>query len=396
MIARILLPAIAVLSTFVSNAQKGAPPPEIVNINHTTNYPQHVDFTPSMINQLKVPNGWKVTVAASGLGKPRMLANGQQGELYITRRDAGDVLLLKDTDGDHRFDELQTIISEFKGVHGIALHNGWMYLCSNRDLKRYPLKPDGTVGAEQWLLNDLPDGGQHGNRTMAFGPDGKLYLSVGSTCNDCMETNKENATMLQIDTSSWKRVVWARGLRNTIGFDWSPVTQTMFGVDNGGDAKGDNWPPEELNEIKQDKDYGWPLVYAKQEADETREDPPGTTKQAYAKTTEPSILEFPAHSAPIAFQFFGNSAMVPDSLKDDGLVCWHGSWNKKNPDGFKVQRIIFENGKAVRAVDFLSGFYDRNKRTRFGRPAGLTIAADGAVFISDDANGIIYCVEQKK
>ncbi len=379
-----------------SIAQKGSPPPEVVNINHTTNYPQHVDFSPDMVKQLKVPAGWKVSVAASGLGKPRMLALGNQGELYITRRDAGDVLLLKDVDGDHKFDELQTIVSDFKGVHGIALHNGWLYLCNNRDLKRFRLNADGTVGAEEWLLNDLPDGGQHGNRTMDFGPDGKLYLSVGSTCNDCAETNKESATMLQIDTSTWKRIIWARGLRNTIGFDWSPATQTMFGVDNGGDAKGDDWPPEELNELKQDKDYGWPLAYGKQEPDDTRENPPGMTKEAFAKTTEPSILEFPAHSAPIAFRFFGQATMVPDSLKDDALVCWHGSWNKKNPDGFKVQRIVFEKGKAVRAVDFLSGFYDRARRTRFGRPAGLMVAADGAVYIADDANGIVYCVEQKK
>ena len=345
-----------------------------------------------MVTLLKVPSGWTVNIAAGGLGKPRMLQIGNAGELYITRRDAGDVLLLKDVDGDHKFDELKTVVADFKGVHGIAIKDRWLYLCNNRELKRYKLNEDGSAGMMESLFNDLPDGGQHGNRTMAFGPDGMLYLSVGSTCNDCNETNKENATMLQIDPETRKRTVYARGLRNTIGFDWQPGTGELYGVDNGSDAKGDNIPPEELNQIKKDRDYGWPLVFGKQIPDETREEPPGTTKKIYAKTTEPSVLDFPAHSAPLAFKFFSSSS---HSYNGDALVCWHGSWNKKNPDGYKVQRIKFENGKPKGVEDFLSGFLNPTRRERFGRPAGLAITAEGVVYVSDDANGVIYCMSQK-
>lgn len=375
------------------HAQKGMPPKPIVNINHTTNYAQHIDFKPSMVSQLKAPAGWKVMIAASGLGKPRMLYMTDAG-LYITRRDQGDVLLLKDKDGDNKFEDLSTVVGEFPGVHGITVKDGWMYLVSNRILRRYRIEADGSTSTFEELANDLPDGGQHPNKTLEFGPDGMLYLSVGSTCNDCSESNKEAATMLQIDPATWKRTVFARGLRNTIGFDFQPATKALWGIDNGGDAKGDNWPPEEVNLIVKDGNYGWPLVYGKQMPDETREDPAGTTKAAYAKMTKASVLEVTAHSAPIAFRFFGNAA-VPPTYKNDGLVCWHGSWNRKEPSGFKVQRIKFDDkGVATGAEDFLTGFLSTDKRTRFGRPAGLFIAPKGQVFISDDANGIIYCVYQ--
>ena len=381
------------LTPILVRSQKGLPAKPIVSINHTTNYAQHVDFKPSMVNELNVPVGWKIIVAASGLGKPRMLYMGEAG-LYITRRDQGDVLLLKDKDGDNKFEELATVVGNFPGVHGITIKDGWIYLVSTRILRRYKLLPDGSTGAFEELANDLPDGGQHPNHTLDFGPDGMLYLTAGSTCNDCFESNKEAATILQIDPATWKRTVFARGLRNTIGFDFHPVTKQLWGIDNGGDAKGDNWPPEEVNLIEKDGDYGWPLVYGKQVPDETREDPAGTTKAAYAKTTKASTLELTAHSAPIAFRFFGNAA-VPAIYKNDGLVCWHGSWNRKDPSGFKVQRIKFTNGIATGAEDFVTGFLSADKRTRFGRPAGLFIAPKGQVFISDDANGIIYCVYQQ-
>ncbi len=376
-----------------SSAQKGMPAKPVLSITHTTNYAQNVDFKPAMLSQLKVPSGWKVQIAASGLGKPRMMYMGSAGQLYITRRDQGDVLMLKDANADGKFEEMVTVVADFPGVHGITLKDGWMYLVSNRVMRRYRISADGSVGVMQELFSDLPDGGQHPNRTIEFGPDGMLYLSVGSTCNDCFDSNKESATMIQIDTATWKRTVYARGLRNTIGFDFHPATKELWGIDNGGDTKGDNWPPEEVNVIKKDGDYGWPLVYAKQVPDETREDPAGTTKAMYAKTTEPSVLEATAHSAPIAFRFFG-SADVPADLKNDGLVCWHGSWDRKEPSGFKVQRIKFTNGKATGIEDFLTGFLSADKRTRFGRPAGLFISPKGQVFISDDANGVLYCVSR--
>jgi len=394
----IILAPILALSIVNGNAwaQRGIPPKDVTKSVSVTKYAQVMDFKPEMLSQLKVPAGWEVSIAASGLGKPRMLYTSPEGNVYVTRRDGGDVLMLQDRDGDHKFENLVTVISNFKGVHGITMKGNWMYLANSNEVKRYPVKPDGTldVNKGELLIKDLPDGGQHPNRTLDFGPDGMLYISVGSLCNDCKESDKETAVMLQVNPKDWSRMVYASGLRNTIGFDWHPQTKELWGIDNGGDAKGSNWPPEEVNQIKKGADYGFPYAYGKREVDKSREDPAGNTKEAVVKNTEPSVLEMTAHMAPIGFTFFRGAANIPADWSGDGLVAWHGSWNAEQPVGYKVQRIHFENGKAVKAEDFLTGFLQGE--SRFGRPAGITVTKSGVVYISDDASGNIYAVKTKK
>jgi len=386
----LVLLALIVIWTQNLTAQRGIPPKEVTKTKHVTKYAEHIDFLPGMVKLLKVPDGWDVTIAASGLGKPRMLHLGTNGQLYVTRRDAGDVLVLDDKNADNKFDNIKTVVAEFKGVHGITSKDGWLYLCNNNELRRYKMNVDGTLGEKQMLFNDMPSAGQHPNRTMDFGPDGLLYISIGTLCNDCKESDREAATLVQVDPKTWKRTIYASGLRNMIGFDWHPQTQELWGLDNGGDAKGDDWPPEELNHIKQGKNYGYPFAYGKREVDESREDPAGNSKRIWVQNTEPSVMELQAHMAPIGFQFF--PATSPQ-FSGDGLVCWHGSWNRSKSVGFKVQRITYQNGQPTAAEDFLSGFL--NGKTRFGRPAGLAITATGVVYVSDDANGILYCIKQK-
>jgi len=381
-----------------SHAQKGLPSKVPTDATVSTKYPQHEDFKESMLSRLKVPAGFTVSIAASGIGKPRMMQLTPDGSLYVTRRDQGDVLLLSDKNGDGKFDEMKTVLTQFKGVHGIVLRDRYLYLCSNRELKRYTVNSDNTLKDTITLLKDLPDGGQHPNRTIAFGADGKLYMSIGSDCNDCAESNPEHATMIVINVDnvdSVTRKIYARGLRNTIGFDWHPVTHELWGVDNGTDWRGEEIPPEELNKIVENGHYGWPWVFGKQVVDNTREDPAGTTKEAFAKTTVPATLTFPAHLAPINFKFFGATGF-PSSYKEDALVSWHGSWNRKKPEGCKVQRIKFSNGQPTGTEDFLSGFMKADGSSRFGRPAGIAISPKGIVYISDDENGVIYAVTAKQ
>jgi glucose/arabinose dehydrogenase len=136
------------------------------------------------------------------------------------------------------------------------------------------IQPDGTLSELKTLYNDFPDAGQHPNRTMEFGLDGRLYLSVGSTCNACNEPNPENATLLRVDTDGSGRRIFAKGLRNTIGFDWHPTTQKLFGFDHGADWLGDEQPREKLNELKDGDDYGWPWVYEDRRFNRTIEPPP--------------------------------------------------------------------------------------------------------------------------
>jgi glucose/arabinose dehydrogenase len=279
------------------------------------------------------------------------------------------------------------------------MKDGFLYLCNNTQLRRYPVMTDGKLGSMELLISDLPSGGQHANRTIEFGPDGMLYLSVGTLCNDCKESDKEAATILQVDPKTWKRKIFASGLRNTIGFDFHPQTGALWGIDNGGDGKGSKWPPEEVNLIEKGGNYGYPFAYGKREVDQSREDPPGNTKEEWVKTTMPSMLELRAHMAPIAFRFFKNEANLPDGYSGDGLVAWHGSWNSSKPVGFKVQRIRFQNGTPVGAEDFLTGFLKPGflmfkRKARFGRPAGIAINDEGVVYISDDANGVIYAIKK--
>jgi len=380
----------------VAQAQKGLPPKQPFTATVNTTYPQHLDFKESMVSSLTVPAGFKTMVVASGLGKPRIMAVTDDGSIYVTRRDVGDVLHLSDKDGDGIFEDLKTVWSQFPDVHGITIHDGNIYLASSEILKRGKISPDGMITDTTTLINDLPQGSQHDNRMIAFGQDGKLYMTVGSTCNDCAETNKENATMLVMNADGTGRRIFARGLRNTIGFDWHPQTKDLWGCDNGTDWRGDEIPPEELNKIEDGADYGWPWVFGKQQVDPTREDPTGTTKEQYAKNTKPAIMEFPAHSAPIDFRFLGNAEGLPPEYKNDALVSWHGSWNRKNPEGYKIQRIHFENGKPVSVNDFFSGFLSKDGKTRFGRPAGIIVAKTGKIFVSDDENGNIYCIMLSK
>ncbi|MFD1604427.1 PQQ-dependent sugar dehydrogenase [Flavobacterium artemisiae] len=376
------------LLSFAAHSQKGIPPKENTIKTTITNFPGHLEYSSKLASSLKPLAGWTVTPAATGLGKPRMLYLGKKGQLYVTRRDAGDVLMLTDPDKDGKFQNMIRV-ADFPGVHGITAKDNFMYLCNNNKVLRYPLNEDGTLGKiADTLIKDLPSGGQHANRTMDFGPDGKLYISVGSVCNDCKESDKETAAMLQVDSQTWKRTLYASGLRNTIGFDWHPVTKEMWGVDNGGDTKGDDWPPEELNHIVMNGNYGFPFAYGKKEVDKSREDPVGNTKEGWTQKTMASVMEFPAHSAPIAFAFFENG---PN--KGDALVCWHGSWNRQNPSGYKVEKIKFDKkGNPTGSEDFLSGFLIGNER--FGRPAGVAVGND-AVYISDDASGVIYILKQK-
>ncbi len=375
-------------------SQKGLPEETPTTASVNTKYPQHIDFTPSLVSRLKVPDGFTIKAVATGLGKPRMMAVSENGMLYVTRRDQGDVLLLSDKNNDGVFEDMKTIVTNFNGVHGITIHDGWLYMVANRELKRSKIKTDGTVDSLEMLIKDLPDGGQHPNKTIFFGPDGLLYITVGSPCNDCTPDNAESATVLQANADGTGRRIFSRGLRNTIGMDWNPQTKELWGADNGTDWRGDEIPHEEVNKIIDGGDYGWPLVYEKQQVDQTREDPIGSTKEAYAKTTQPSVLLLPAHSAPINFVFINKMGNLPGSYSNDALLTLHGSWNRSKPEGYKIVRVKFNNGQPTATDDFLTGFLSSDGKTRFGRPAGLLVSSKG-IYVSDDESGVIYLVAAK-
>jgi glucose/arabinose dehydrogenase len=352
----------------------------------TVNRPQRIAFQPGLLQRLKVPSGFQVSVFASNTGEPRMMAVGPDGSVYVTRPQQADVIRLTDRNGDGKSDGMTTIASGIKLVHGIQIHNGKLYLAGVNDVYVSDLNGQNR----EKLIANLPDGGNHPNRTIGIGPDNQLYISIGSTCNDCDESNPEHATILKAPLNGGKRQIFARGLRNTIGFDWHPQTNELWGMDHGSDGRGDNQPPEELNRLQSNSDYGWPYCFGKKQPDPIKKDPKGTTKAEYCKTTIPIMLGYQAHSAPIEMIFY-EGKQFPQDYHGDAFVAMHGSWNRSTPVGYKVARIRFENGKPQTFEDFLTGFFV-GKNGQFGRPAGLAVSKDGSLLISDDENGVIYRV----
>lgn len=361
--------------------------------------PALVDATDERVAQLKLPAGFSISKFADQLGKPRMVTVSSAGHVYVTSREAGTVTLLNDMDGNGKIDEQERkVVASLRAVHGLAIHNGQMYLVTVKEVYRAPINSDGTLGTLEQLINNLPDGGQHPNRTIGFGPDGFMYITVGSTCNACAEPNAENATILRADANGANRKIYANGLRNTIGFGWHPETQQLWGLDHGIDWLGDDQQKEELNLIEEGKFYGWPYIYGDGSYN-PHPRPMGDTTyaQILAKTTLPSY-SYEAHAAPMGMVFYNRPGMdgsFPAEYQNDAFATMRGSWNRMQPTGYKVVRIHFEGGKPTRIDDFVTGFLVNNNRAQFGRPVGIATMPDGSLLFTDDNNGVIYRVRHQ-
>ncbi|HEV7379516.1 MAG TPA: PQQ-dependent sugar dehydrogenase [Dyadobacter sp.] len=364
--------------------------PTSTQINGYVFYPALRPASDQNVAQLKTTAGFKVSKFAEGLGKPRMLVSSESGHVYASDREAGIVMMLRDTDGDGKADEKKTV-ANIKQVHGLYIHKNRMYMVAVKQVYVADIQPDGSLDQPSMLISDLPDGGQHPNRTLAFGPDEKMYLSVGSTCNSCPEPNPENATMLRAEEDGSNRKVFAKGLRNTIGFGWHPQTKQLWGMDHGIDWLGDDEQKEELNVITQNADYGWPYVYGEGKYNPGDRPKGDTTYQQYLSKTTLPMLTYQAHSAPMAMAFYTGS-QFPAEYRNDAFVAMRGSWNRSSPVGYKIVRIHFEEGKPVRFEDFVTGFTIEDNKSHFGRLAGLTVHKDGSLLFSDDTNGVIYQV----
>ena len=365
-------------------------------VNGYVFYPALVPATDQNVQQLKVPAGFSVNKFAEDLGKPRILAVSSTGHVYVTDRQAGVVMMLRDNNGDGMADS-KTTVATIKDVHGLAIRGAQLYMIAIKELYVADVNMDGTLGMPRMLINDLPDAGQHPNRTIAFGPDGKLYISIGSTCNSCPEDNPENATMVVANADGTNRMKLAKGLRNTIGFGWHPTTNEMWGMDHGIDWLGDDEQKEEVNKLLPGKHYGWPYIYGEGKYNPSDRPEGDTTYAQYlAKTTLPT-LTYQAHSAPMQMAFYtvpatGTAKTFPAEYQNDAFVAMRGSWNRSAPVGYKVVRLHFENGQPVRFDDFLSGFLVGNNSAHFARLVGVAVAQDGSLLVSDDTNGVIYRV----
>ncbi|WP_431104691.1 YbhB/YbcL family Raf kinase inhibitor-like protein [Roseateles noduli] len=388
--SRALLLLVGAVLSFSARAQQGDGTD--VPIRAHVFKPDKVEATGARVAGLKAPPGFKVSVFARDLKNARIIAVAPDGRIYVSRRDTGDVVMLEDRDGDGVADGPAVKVLDRAGAHGLAIHDGKLYVATVKEIFVAPLLADGRVGDLRLIVGDLPDSGQHPNRTIGFGPDGMLYISAGSTCNACNESNPENATILRASPDDQSRVIVASGLRNTIGFDWHPASGELWGMDHGIDFLGDEVQPEELNRIEQGKRYGWPHVWGDGGINPQSTPAGEVTKAQWKADSVPMVLGYKAHAAPMQMIFARGGGRFPAEFAGDAFVTMRGSWNRKEASGYEIVRVRFANGKPQRFEPFVTGFLTDRGRTHIARPVGLAWAKDGAMLMADDANGVIYRV----
>jgi Raf kinase inhibitor-like YbhB/YbcL family protein len=405
--ARVFLGLMACQLTLPVIAQQPDPLTDFQITGHVYE-PQPVPPSDERISALKLPAGFTIGRFAEGLYNPRMLAVADDGTVYVTQRTPGNLVMLRDVDRDGVVDS-QKVVLWLKDLHGIAIQGNRIFLADVHKVYVARLRPDGSVTQPQVLVRGLPDAGQHPNRTLEVGPDGALYLSVGSTCNACAEPNPENATLLRIDPATGERAIFASGLRNTIGFQWQPASGRLYGMDQGIDWLGNDHQQEELNEILEDKQYGWPYVY-ENDLLNPQDEPLKVTQLEWAEKSEEPTGLYTAHAAAMQMRFYSGS-MFPDEFRNDAFIAMHGSWNRKPASGYEVVRARFNGSGDFVAFDpFITGFLvPQPKRDPplpsaqplppdgfIGRPTGIAIARDGALLVGDDSNNMLYRVAYGK
>ncbi|AHJ96823.1 PQQ-dependent sugar dehydrogenase [Hymenobacter swuensis] len=392
MLPKLTIPlAAALLAGFTAPAQNVPPAATPFQMTGNIYLPNKLPATPERVASLQVPAGFTISKYAEGLDMPRMLAVAPNGDTYVSNRVKGTVTLLRDANKDGKVETTQQVAQK-PHLHGLALKDGKLYIAAIREVYVADVKADGTLGELKTLYKDLPDAGQHANRTLQFGPDGLLYLSVGSTCNACDEDNPESATLLQLKPDGSGRRVYAQGLRNTIGFDWHPVTKQLYGLDHGIDWLGDEDQMEEFNQIKDGGHYGWPSIIADGKHYPANKPKSGETYEQFDARTVRPLLTYKAHSAPLGMVFY-RGQQFPQAFRQDAFVTMHGSWNRAQPSGYKIVRVHFnEQGQPQQFEDFITGWLVENDKSEFGRPCSIIEAPDGSLLVSDDDNGVIYRV----
>ncbi len=337
---------------------------------------------------IAVPDGFVHSLYASGIPNARVLRFAPNGDLLVSAPRSGRVLLLeRDANGDGSADAIHTILEGLDRPHGIDFHEGWLYIAEGSRISRVRYDTDArrVTGSLERVVTDLPDGGNHWTRTLRFGPDGLLYVSIGSSCNVCEEKDRRRAGLLRFQPDGSGEELFATGLRNSVGFDWQPESGDLYATDNGRDLLGDDIPPCELNRLTAGGFYGWPFAYG----DRVRDPDFGLGHEREIAASIPPSHAFRAHNAPLGINFV-RGGNAPASLRGAALVALHGSWNRREKDGYKVVSLHWAPDGHIEERDFATGFL--HDGGVIGRPVDVAEGPDGAFYISDDFAGSIYRV----
>lgn len=376
--------------------------------------------TPIPAAFLKAPEGFIISVFAKDLKDPRVIAFDSEGRMLVSETAEGKVLILEDKNKDGIADETKILLEGLNKPHGLAFYTDpktktvYLYIAETNQVARYKYDTKNGLVTEKTGTNivNLPADGLNAYRNIAFGPNYqvqpitntlreetmseiKLYVSVGSSCEACIEQSWKNGSILESDPDGNYAAELAGGLRNSLFFDFNPITKKIWAAENSRGDLGSSLPPDEINIIEPNKKYGWPFCYGRQIKDASfnpakinRTDIPQD-----CNLTQPSIVEIPAHSAPLGLAF-ADSSIWPGDWQNNLLVAYHGSADGQKTRQPKIVRFkIGADGRFVGVEeDFITGWSGASGT--IGRPVDLKFGPDGALYVSDDYSGQIYRVER--
>lgn len=339
------------------------------------------------LHKLNVPEGFQVEVYAEVPGARQMAFGQSTGTVFVGTR-GKNVYAVVDKNKDRKADEVVTILDDLKVGNGVAMYQGNLYVAEQNRIARYAAPGfDLTLPFKQMrevVFEDLPDKAHHGWRYIAFGPDGKLYVTVGAPCNICDVSGYEG-TIIRMNPDGSEPEIYARGVRNSVGIDFQPGSGALYFTDNNVDMMGDDNPPGEFNKAAQaGQHFGFPFYASGHERHDDWKD-----KQPPQDVTFPEV-EFQAHTANLGFKFY-TGTMFPADYQGDAIIAQHGSWNRTQPVGYKLERVTFNDAHEVTGHEvFIDGWL--NDGEAWGRPTDVLQLPDGSLLVSDDFNGVIYRV----
>jgi glucose/arabinose dehydrogenase len=342
---------------------------------------------------ITLPPGFGISRFAEGLRDPRMMTVGPDGDLYVAERGAGRIVRLPDRDGDGVSDEVIAVAEGLRSPSSLDVHaDGSLYVGeTTRILRLRDPDGDGIYQERETVIDGLPSGG-HSTRTVLLSPaaatteegEGYLFVSIGSSCNACIEEDERRATIMRYRPDGSEGMIYVEGMRNAVGITFRPGTGELWATNNGRDWMGDDQPPETVYHVQQGEDAGWPYCHAARIVD-----PEFGEAGACEGVAEPE-LEMQAHSAPLGLTFY-TGEQFPAPYHGALFIAFHGSWNRSVPTGYKVVYAPMDEGTPGTVQDFAVGWLLENGND-WGRPVDVVTGADGSLFISDDSGGRIYRV----
>lgn len=376
---------------FQSSLKPSASPSSSILNSPPSNFNLSQGATPNI--PFNLASGFTIHIFASGLGNPRDLQFSPGGTLLVSNPSSNTVYALPDKNNDGVADSKKVVISGRNHTHGLAFFNGKLYASEVDRVVRYDWDEQKLTATFDKVLFSLPENNDHNNRTITFDSSGKMFVSVGSTCNVCFESSPLSATVLVADPDYNNPQIFAKGLRNAAFLAINPKTSELWGTEMGRDNLGDNIPPDEINIIRSNLDYGWPFCFADKQHD-VNFDP---RNQHSCGNTQPPIYQIPAHSAPLGLTFI-NSSQFPTDWQGDLLVSYHGSWNRSTPIGYKVVHLKVSENSITNSEDFLTGFLPagatNGPNSALARPVDLTFDQKGSLYLSDDKSGNIFIIQK--